>query len=269
MKEALIHGGYILLARKLLNSGIMGKPHLYIKLWIYFLLEAAWKDHGSLKRGQLITSVDELRDALSYKVGYRKCKPTKGAIRAAYDFLTKEQMIVITKITEGMLITILNYDEYQNFVNYEGHSEGHNEGTGSDTTRKKERRKKEIDIYCEEALQVLTYLNERTGKKFRDASHIEARLKDGGSVQDCLTIIDNKLKDPFFTDNPKYLNPVTLFKKSKWDVYLNDLPKEHRTTSQRGQSPAPVDIQCPRCNERITVKSDLTKDGCVYCEGKP
>ena len=71
MTEALIAGGYILLARKLLESGIMDKPHLFLKLWIYCLLNAAWKDHGNLKRGQFFTSIDRLRDELSFKIGYR------------------------------------------------------------------------------------------------------------------------------------------------------------------------------------------------------
>jgi uncharacterized phage protein (TIGR02220 family) len=53
------------------------------------------------------------------------------------------------------------------------------------------------NTYSQNALQILSYLNEKTGKKFRDVSHIEARLKDGGTIDDCLKIIDNKLKDPF------------------------------------------------------------------------
>ena len=221
MTKALIAGGYILLARKLLESGIMGMPHLFLKVWIYCLLNAVWKDHGNLKRGQLFTSIDRMRNALSYKVGYRLVRPTVKEIRVAYEFLAKGTMIGITKVTRGMIITVLNYDYYQDFHNYEGHNEGHAEGTSEGTLIKKER-ENEGNLFRQDSLEVLAYLNEATGKKYRDASFIAARLKDGGSVEDCRRIIDTKLKDPYFQENPKYLNPRTLFRPSHWDQYLNE-----------------------------------------------
>jgi uncharacterized protein YneF (UPF0154 family) len=121
---ALIPGGYILVARKLLESGIMEKPPLYAKMWLWMLLQASWKDHGKLKRGQFFTSIDRMRDAFSYRVGYRVVRPSEKEIRSAYDFLTKGGMIGTAKVTHGMIITILNYDYYQNILNYEGHTEG-------------------------------------------------------------------------------------------------------------------------------------------------
>ncbi len=149
MNDALIAGGFILLARKLLESGIMDKPHLFLKLWIYCLLNAVWKDHGNLKRGQLFTSIDRLRDALSYKIGYRIVKPSAKEIRAAYEFLAKGTMVVIAKVTRGMIITIVNYDIYQNYLNYEGHTEGHDANATVGTLKKKER-EKERKIYMSE-----------------------------------------------------------------------------------------------------------------------
>ena len=71
MGEPLIPNGYVLVARKTLESGIFSKPPLYLKVWVYLLSHAQHKDFRGLKRGQLRTSIPEMQDALSWKVGYR------------------------------------------------------------------------------------------------------------------------------------------------------------------------------------------------------
>ena len=144
MTEATIPGGYILLSRKLLHSGIMEKPPLFMKLWIWMLMQASFKDHGNLKRGQFFTSYERMRNAMLYKVGYRTVKPTVKEIRGVTKFLMKARMMVITKVTHGMVITILNYDYYQSFKNYEGHNEGQGEGHNEGTILRKKGIKKEI-----------------------------------------------------------------------------------------------------------------------------
>ena len=98
------------------------------------------------------------------------------------------------------------------------------------TTNKNNRTKE--NIYSENSHVVLAYLNKKTGKRFRDASFIEARLRDGGAVDECRRIIDTKLEDPYFKENPKYLNPKTLFRQSHWDQYLNEtIPQAAETSS--------------------------------------
>ena len=83
---------------------------------------------------------------------------------------------------------------------------------------------KNKDIYSDFSAQVLSYLNQKTGKNYRRTEEIEARLKDGGTLEECKIIIDNKLQDPHFQENPRYFSPTTLFRKSHWDKYLNDTP---------------------------------------------
>jgi len=132
-KGKYIPGGYVLLARQVLESGIMKKPHLYFKLWSWMLIHASHKEHNSLKRGQFFTSIDKMREAMAYKVGYRTVRPSRKEIRGVYDFLTKGHMIGTTKVTGGLLITVLNYDYYQSPANYEGHNEGPHEKSSRGT----------------------------------------------------------------------------------------------------------------------------------------
>lgn len=127
MQEGQIHGGYILLARKLFDSWLMDKPPLWMKLWVWMIGQANWKDRNKLKRGQFVTTAETMREAMSYHIGARICRPSEKEIRRAYEGLTKGGMVVRTKSTRGMVITVCNYDYYQTFENYEGQREGQDE----------------------------------------------------------------------------------------------------------------------------------------------
>lgn len=122
MISETITGGYILLARKLFESEMMDKPPLYFKLWGWMLARAMWKDGDRLKRGQFVTSISEMQQAMSYRVGWRREVPTKDEIRSAYEAFVRAEMIDTRKATRGMAITVLNYERYQNPESYETHT---------------------------------------------------------------------------------------------------------------------------------------------------
>jgi hypothetical protein len=135
-----IKGGYILVARSTLGCELMDKPPLYTKLWLWMLLKANHQSgKGNLERGQLVASLQDLIKAGGYRIGYRREHPTKKQVRAVMDWFRSEGMITARKCGRGMIITIVNYDLYQNPESYkdgisrgtrksdEGHNEGHNE----------------------------------------------------------------------------------------------------------------------------------------------
>lgn len=132
--------GYILESKTVLESDIWAMPPLYFKVWNYLLLKAQFQDHGNLKRGQLFTTINEIREACSYYVGYRKVLPTRKEIYGIIEWLrkphereteteTKGTMIATTKVTHGIIVTICNYNKYQDKHNYESNGESNNEGT--------------------------------------------------------------------------------------------------------------------------------------------
>ena len=141
--EQHIPGGYILLSRRLLQSSIMRRSPLMTKLWVWLLMRASFKDTATLKRGQVLTNIQEMREAMSYYSGYRKITPTVKQIRGAYGGLTEGAMVGITKGTGGLLITILNYERYQDPNNYGGHNGGHN-GKSTEGTRRAQDFKKSL-----------------------------------------------------------------------------------------------------------------------------
>jgi hypothetical protein len=136
-----------LLARQMLKSGLMDKPPLLFKLFLWLLKEARYTDqvNGNLKRGQLFTTISEMQDAMSHKIGYRKKTPSRDQIRKSYESLTKAAMITTMKTTRKLIITICDYDYYQNPKNYEPHTEAHTESArrpnSAHTIKKKVERK--------------------------------------------------------------------------------------------------------------------------------
>jgi len=128
-----IKGGYYLKARCIRESAIAHSAPCVRELWDYLLREANHRDvkyNGfTIKRGQLFRSYRQIRDDLSWHVGYRKERYSENQMKKGMKHLAKELMITTTKKPRGVLITISNYDYFQNPENYEGTNEGTTEGT--------------------------------------------------------------------------------------------------------------------------------------------
>lgn len=130
--------GYILESRQILESDIWSKPPLYFKVWHFLLMKAQYQDNGNLKRGQLFTSINEIAEKCSYRIGYRKIKPSRKEIWGILEFLRKPNggnnetdakgtMIETKKVTHGIVVTICNYNKYQTPSNYESNTVSNNE----------------------------------------------------------------------------------------------------------------------------------------------
>ena len=77
---------------------------------------------------------------------------------------------------------------------------------------------------------IVEYLNQRTGKKYRFGSSstqlkIKARLNEGYTEEDFRKVIDIKTDEWKGTDMEQYLRPETLFG-NKFESYLNQTPKK-------------------------------------------
>lgn len=75
-------------------------------------------------------------------------------------------------------------------------------------------------------VEIITYLNNAAGTSFRPSSKetatlINSRISDGFTKEDFFTVIDKKVKEWKDTERAVYLRPITLFKASKFESYLN------------------------------------------------
>lgn len=111
--------------------------------------------------------------------------------------------------------------------------------------RKGEENRKEIICHVshdDEApkphVEIIEYLNLKTGSKFKPSTKpyvqaIQARLKDGYSVDDFKTVINKKCAEWIGTKMEKYLTPKTLFAPSHFDQYLNANVKPEMNDTER------------------------------------
>lgn len=132
----MIEGGFYLKARCIQNSDIATAPPHIREIWDWLLKEANHTDkkwgNRTIKRGQLFRTYDDIREGLSWMVGYRKMTYNENHTKRAMKFLREHRMIDTTKELGGVLITIVNYDKYQNVKNYERTEEQTSESTNAE-----------------------------------------------------------------------------------------------------------------------------------------
>ena len=85
---------------------------------------------------------------------------------------------------------------------------------------------------------VINYLNNKIGSKYRSntsatKSLINARLKDGFTLDEFYKVIDIKADEWLNSEMSKYLRPQTLFG-TKFESYLNQLPKQQPNIDNDG-----------------------------------
>lgn len=113
-----IIGGYYIKARQIQKSGIATAAPYVREIWDWLLLEANHKDTSVCKRGECIRSYKDIREGLKWYVGFRKITYSKDQCENAMKRLRKGGMITTRKTTRGILISICNYDYYQDPDNY-------------------------------------------------------------------------------------------------------------------------------------------------------
>jgi uncharacterized phage protein (TIGR02220 family) len=92
-------------------------------------------------------------------------------------------------------------------------------------------KRKKIDNPLDKNIQqlvvkVIEYLNSEAETSFNSESkanyeNISARIKEGYTFDDFKKVIDIKIKDWKGTDYEKYIRPITIFSKTKFENYLN------------------------------------------------
>lgn len=119
----MIEGGYILQPRRIKDSDISKAPPYVREIWHYLLREANSIDNKyagyTINRGQLFRDYKSIREELAWYVGYRKEMYNENHTKKAMKFLRDTGRITTAKELGGVLITICNYDFYQNPKNYE------------------------------------------------------------------------------------------------------------------------------------------------------
>ncbi|KAF0362162.1 conserved phage C-terminal domain-containing protein [Pediococcus acidilactici] len=231
--------GWISIYRKIQNSFVWTNSD-QLKLWLLILMKANHSENKflfngeelSVSKGQMVTGVNVL--ASDFNEGVKPVNRVAG--RTLWRWLKKfekEQMLSIESTPKYSVITVLNWDEYQqndNHLSSSGQSSVKHLSTNNNDNN--ENNKTKVDYGA-----LIKYLNEKTGRAFHNTEAnkklIKARLNDGFTKQDFKLVIDYKAMD--WKDNQdmqKYLRPNTLFAPSHFDDYLNEA-KEYLNHANR------------------------------------
>lgn len=252
--------GYIRLWRKLLLSVVFVNEGL-LKVFIWCLLRANHKEtFVQTKTGRGISEVKLMPGTFIFgrESAAKELHMSPSTVWKRILKLKKLEILNIESNSHFSIIYIINWASYQ-VTEKNSNSDSDRQGTGKEHRQEcKECLNNNINQNSEE---ILSYLNKKTGKKYRNKKHIEARLNNGATAEDCKRVIDAKIADPYFVANPKYLNPETLFRPSNFDRYSNETEPIQTEPSRRV-----VELMCKSCGRRIYVEGDLTEAGCIYCE---
>jgi hypothetical protein len=140
-----IPGGGFTIARQIFYSKIWMKDPLYLKIWIWIIGRASYENHEKngryYKRGQFVTTYDEIIRSNSHYHNRRHIIPTLKQIRIILAWLQSEGMILVkplksepcrtgadsgarTRAYVGLKITVRNYNIYQDLTSYTGAETG-------------------------------------------------------------------------------------------------------------------------------------------------
>lgn len=120
--------GFVCLNRRLMESPIWGKPPYYFKIYAYFLMQAAFASGNGFKRGELVTTAEELEGICSSGKGGSKQGPARRDIYKALHFMEAEESHLHVKIQSEdrnkIRVTLLQYDKETGSKQVEGRVRG-------------------------------------------------------------------------------------------------------------------------------------------------
>ena len=225
---AKIKGGYYIKARCVQESEIAHAPPHVREMWDWFLMQAnhsSEKKYGHiLEKGQLLCTYAEIQEALHWMVGWRKQTYSKSDCETSMKWLKKRGNVTTRKTTRGMIVTICNYEYFQNPKNYENHKERRPRTTMEpqcdDTIDKKLRIKEERKEYIPDFDSVWKRYPNNDGKKLA-ISYFNATVKTEEDFNSLNKALDNYLAHLKLQENswksPK--NGSTWF--NNWHDWIN------------------------------------------------
>lgn len=126
MKDRVkIDDGYVIIARKIMDSSIWNADPEILKLFLYLICKARHKSKPKqfpnkikVKRGELLTSYQNIINDNEFMKGKSVIRWSKGKLSRMLEKLEKKGTIKRIEDTHGTHIRVVHYDKYQNPENY-------------------------------------------------------------------------------------------------------------------------------------------------------
>lgn len=245
-------GGWIKLYRKTRQSFVWTDPNL-LKLWLLLLIKASHSDSKflfngqeiSVTSGQLVTGAHVLASEMNEGVPRDKAVTWRSVWRWVKKFENAE-MLTIKSTSQYSVITITNFNNYQSGdkrVTSDCQSTDNQVTTYKNL--KNEKNEKNINHSSTSAEphvdfdKLFEYLNEKSGKHFKNTATnrklVHERLREGFTPKDIQTAIDNVTAGWLGTEMEQYIRPSTIFRASKFEGYVNSVPRVAKPQQSGGR----------------------------------
>lgn len=273
-------GGGFMVARKIFTSEIWSKDPLYLKLWLWIIGRANWKDYEKnghiYKRGEVVTSYREIIDALTYFHNKRKTAPTIKKVRILLHWLESEDMICInplhsgrcragadptthTRAYLGIKIIVVNYDIYQDSENYKDRDKGKDFSEQGHNIEKKhiEKKQKGASVFSE----IKSFRQQYSDQNLLDQCFAAiASTRKSGKVADSVLLAQLQKWDRFPAEQVEAGIRTYLAKdyasQGKGENYLFGIIRNHNGDGhpQQSQHPEPPQPKFYSANDPESLK---------------
>ena len=214
--------GWIKLHRQLSSSDLWkSEPFTRGQAWVDLILLANHKE-GFIRARGIKLRVERGQVGVSQDTLSKRWQWSRGKVVRFLNELEMEQQIVQQKNNVTSLLSITNYNQYQSNDTTNDTTNGQQTVQQTDTNKNVKNKKNEKeDTKSDQVLEVIQYLNLKSGKNFKVAKGLLERFREGYSVDDAKRVIDVKVAE-WGNDNKmkQFIRPATLFS-GKFDQYLN------------------------------------------------
>jgi len=269
--------GWIRLHRQIMETPEwLAEPFTRGQAWVDLLLLANHETGFIRKRGILI-AVDRGQVGYSEESLAERWQWSRGKVRRFLVELARLSRIshkisektIPKKTSVSSLINIINYDKYQ-MNSTEDDTED-----GRKTVQEQRMKRMKRNIFLSDSIEIrlAALILEKIifrlpGFKKPDlqkwAKDIDLMIRiDNRDTSEISQVIEWSQQDQFWQSN--ILSTSSLRK--KFDRLKAKMKSTGALNERRKTEPEQA-LNCSRCGKRIIVKSDLTENGCVYCEVK-
>jgi hypothetical protein len=215
------NSGATIWARQTIESDIfLQKPDKWFKIWFYLINKVNYKDTKQFKRGS---------GRFTYKEIMIATKATKAQVDFCFRHLRETNAIQTKRTTRGVIVTILNYNKYQDLETYQHdkHTTGARQthATIQKKVRKEEEERKEKTVFWDEEFKRFWKAYDYPMNKV-DAKNAYFALKRKDiaetEIAKALNGYHNFLKDKWLNQDfqQRKMYPATFLRSDRWRQYI-------------------------------------------------